>query len=148
MLTLSLLLVLAAPASGTCADLPTSSTIADQFTCYKDSGRKIIVPGTGFTDGFDGPGCIAKVWADRIQVASCGTSSFDRRTVVVMFASIRAVEDEESLPYVVLRLVGEVTSVNCAVVNCVNTPQVEVPAPVVTPRPAPRPRGVAAPRKP
>jgi hypothetical protein len=148
MLTLSLLLALAAPAPGTCADLPTSSTIADQFTCYKDSGRKIIVPGTGFTDGFDGPGCIAGVWADRIQVATCGSSSFNRRTVMVMFASIRSVEDEQSLPYVVLRLVGEVTSVNCAVVNCVNSPQVEVPAPVVRPRPAQRPLGTAAPRKP
>ena len=147
-LPLAALLALAAPAPATCADLPENSTIADQFTCYKNAGRKIIVPGTGFTDGFDGAGCIAGVWADRIQVATCGGSSFNRRTVMVMFASIRSVEDEQSLPYVVLRLVGEVTQVDCAVVNCINSTQVEVPPPVVRPRPAQRPLGTAAPRKP
>jgi hypothetical protein len=67
---------------------------------------------------------------------------------MVMFASIRSVEDEQSLPYVVLRLVGEVTQVDCAVVNCINSAQVEVPPPVVRPRPAQRPLGTAAPRKP
>lgn len=150
MLTLPLatLLAFVAPAPATCADLPSSSTIADQFTCYKTTGRKILVPGTGFIDGFDGAGCVSGVWADRIQIATCSPSSFNRKSVLVMFASIRSVEDEANAPYVILRLVGESMQVDCSVVNCVHAAPIEVPAPTPATPSVPRPRGVAAPRKP
>lgn len=145
MLTLpfAAVLALASPAMPSCIDLPATSTMADQFTCYKDAGRKIVVPGTGFVDGFDGPGCITGVWADRIQVGTC--SSFNRRTVTVPFATLRAVEDIANSPYVTLILETSYAQVDCAVVNCVQV--VERPAPAPSPQ-VQTTRRFALPRKP
>ena len=135
MITLPLVALLAfAPAASPCEQLPSTSTIADQFTCYKNAGRKIVVPGTGFISGFDGPGCLTGVWADRIQVSSCGPSTLNRRSVMVMFSSIRAVEEGINTPYVTLRLNIEYGQVDCSVVECVNY--------VYAPRPAPTPAPV------
>src|SRR5690349_13344463 len=143
MLTLSLLLAFAAPA--TCTDLPATSTIADQFTCYKNSGVKIVVPGTAFIGGLEGPGCITGVWADRIQVTTCGPSSFNRKSVMVMFSSIRAVEEGTNTPYVTLRLNVEYGQVDCSVVECVNYVYAPSPRPATTPAPAPATRRIATP---
>ena len=146
MLALPIAALLAFAPQATCADLPATATVADQFTCYKNAGRKVLVPGTNFVDGFDGPGCIARVWADRVQVTTCSPSSFDRRSVLVMFTSIRSLEDEGNIPYVILRLAGGSGEVDCAVVTCVQPAPIQRPTPA--PAPAPAPRGVAAPRKP
>lgn len=143
MITLPLVALLAfASAASPCEQLPSTSTIADQFTCYKNSGRKIVVPGTGFISGFDGPGCITGVWADRIQVGTCSNSSFNRKTVMVMYASIRAVEDVDNIPYVTLRLAGDYAQADCSVVECVN--YVYAPAPAPAPA-APATRRIATP---
>lgn len=144
MLTLSLLLALAAPAPATCTDLPATSTIADQFTCYKNSGVKIVVPGTAFIGGLEGPGCISGVWADRLQVTSCGPSSFNRKSVMVMFSSIRAVEEGVNVPYVTLRLNVDYGQVDCSVVECVNYVYAPSPAPAPAPA-APTTRRIATP---
>ena len=136
MLALPLAALLAFAAPATCTDLPATSTIADQFTCYKNAGVKIVVPGTAFIGGFDGPGCISGVWADRIQVTTCGPSTLSRRSVMVMFSSIRAVEEGTNTPYVTLRLNIEYGQVDCSVVECVN--YVYAPAPAPTPAPVTR----------
>lgn len=141
MFALPLAALLAFAPSASCTDLPATSTIADQFTCYKDSGRKIVVPGTAFIIGFDGPGCITGVWADRVQVATCSPSPFNRKSVMVMFSSIRAVEDVASTPYVTLRLNVEYGQVDCAVVQCIQY----VPTPSPAPPPAPATRRIATP---
>ena len=138
-LPLAALLAVAAPA--TCTDLPATSTIADQFTCYKNAGTKVVVPGTAFIGGFDGPGCITGVWADRLQVSTCGPSTLNRRSVMVMFSSIRAVEEGFNTPYVTLRLNAEYGQVDCSVVQCVNW----VYAPAPAPAPAPATRRIATP---
>lgn len=138
-LPLAALLAVAAPA--TCTDLPATSTIADQFTCYKNAGTKVVVPGTAFIGGFDGPGCITGVWADRIQVTTCGPSTLNRRSVMVMFSSVRAVEEGSNTSYVTLRLNVEYGQVDCSVVQCVNY----VYAPAPAPAPAPADRRIATP---
>ena len=139
-LPIAALLAFAAPA--TCTDLPATSTIADQFTCYKNAGMKIAVPGTGFVGGFDGPGCITGVWADRLQVSTCGPSSFNRHSVMVLFSSIRAVEEVANNSYVTVRTTAEYAQVDCSVVECTN--YVYAPAPAPAPA-APATRRIATP---
>lgn len=150
-LPLALALAFAPAATPPCADLPPSSTIADQFACYKEAGRKVTFAGSGFVDGFDGPGCVVGVWADRLQVSNCSRSSFDRKTVMVLYSSIRSIQDDPDAEFVTIRLTPQYSQVDCARVACTdpNTVVVATPAPVYySAPPAGRPHRFALPRKP
>lgn len=145
-LPLALALALTAPAGASpCSGLAITSTLVEQFTCYKDAGRKVVLPGTDFIDGFNGPGCIVGVGADRIQVAKCSSSSFDRVTLMVPFASIRAVEDDPSKAYVTIRMAVTVIQADCRTIDCGAPTYVPVH---VHPAPQPTPRLIATPRRP
>lgn len=144
-LSLALAFALAGPAApGGCADMTPTSTFADQFLCYKNAGRKVLVPGTAFVVGFDGPGCITAVGADRIQVSSCGPGTIGRKSVTIPLASIHAVADDDSERYVTIVLVSQTVQVDCRYEACGEV--VYVPAP--PPPAAPAERRIAAPRKP
>lgn len=142
MLLLALTLAVAVPASSSdCSDLGPTSTLADQFLCFKTAGRKIVVPGTGFLNGFDGPGCISAVAADRISVSTCGPGTIGRKTITVPLASIQGVSDDPDRGYVTLILVSQTVEVDCRYQRCEQV----IYAPAPAPAPAPRPHLMATP---
>lgn len=98
----------AAQATRTCEftrsePIPTSSTLEEQFKCYKDARRKVSVPGTTLTyGGVNGAGCIVSIAADRVQIATC--TGFTEKSITIPFASIRLVVEEEGKDYVTVTL--------------------------------------------
>jgi hypothetical protein len=131
-LPLSIALAFAIPVAPPCSDLSLSSTMAEQFVCYKDAGRKVSLPGTGFNNGgLNGPACIVGVGADRLQLGTCGPSTIGRTTMMVPFSSIRAVEDDPSKAYVTIVLNVTVVRNGCLTDDCervVDTPRPSRPA--------------------
>jgi hypothetical protein len=131
MLASILILALAsgsAPCSLSDGTLPPNSTFADQFSCYKNAGIKVSIPGTVLVHGgiMNGAGCILGVAADRIEVGECGR--FPRTKFTIQYSSIRAVVDVPQEQYVVV----ELTNTNRPV-------QVFHERPRPQPTPAPRP---------
>lgn len=83
--------------------IPAGSTMAEQFQCYKEKGRRVSIPGTGLAYGsVNGAGCIIAIATDRVQVASC--NGFTDRAITIPFASIRFVFEEEGKDYVTVDL--------------------------------------------
>ena len=111
MLLLSLALALAGPAPAPCT-LATSPTLADQFLCYKNAGRKIAFPETQFfAVEPNGTGCIIAIGADRMEVGPC--DSFSRTTITVTYASIRTVVDNPDQEWVSVFLVDNTQRPSC-----------------------------------
>ncbi len=83
--------------------VPPSSTLEEQFICYKQAGRRVSVPGTGMAYGSaNGAGCIISIAHDRLHLASC--NGFTDRALTIPFASIRFVYEEEGKDYVTVDL--------------------------------------------
>lgn len=107
MLTSLLLIALAAapaPCSLSDGSLPENSTLADQFTCYKNAGIKVSIPGTVLVrNGISSKeGCILGVAGDRLEVGECGP--FPRVKFTIQYSSVRAVVDVPNERYVVIEL--------------------------------------------
>ena len=139
MVALPLLLALsaAAPSTPPCNDLGPTSTLADQFVCYRTAGRKVVVPGSGYLNGFDGPGCIGAVGADRVEITNCSPSSFDRRSVTIPFVSIQAIDDTPNAANITVRLVALERRYDCGDHPCeyvVVAPTPEPPSASAGPR--------------
>jgi hypothetical protein len=123
-----ILALAAAPAPCSLSDgtLPPSSTLADQFTCYKNAGIKVSIPGSVLVHGgLSREGCILGVGADRLEVGECGP--FPRTKFTIQFSSVRAVVDVPNERYVILELepTGQITR------------RIHQPLPRPTPQPAP-----------
>jgi hypothetical protein len=80
--------------------IPASSSLVDQFKCYRSSGRHISIVGSGaFEAGtVSGGVCLVGVAPDRIQVAPCGPFSGDGAMTLPYTAIAYVVDDPKSDP--------------------------------------------------
>ncbi len=83
--------------------IPASSTMSEQFECYKKSGRRVSVLGTSMVyGGVNGAGCIVSIATDRVQISSC--NGFTEKSLTLPFESIRFIQEEQGKDYVTVGL--------------------------------------------
>lgn len=78
--------------------LPATSTFADQFRCYQQSGRHVILddapaPETQGMLSRPEPTCVRAVAEDRVQLGLC-TGVLNSATMIIPFATIRYLIDD------------------------------------------------------
>lgn len=77
--------------------LPEQASWAEQFRCYKSSGRHVSVPGSAFDAGtVSGGVCVLSVTPDRVQLAPCGSFSGDAAMILPYDALAYVVDDPRS----------------------------------------------------
>ena len=78
--------------------LPATSTLADQFRCYQESGRHVVLDdapapeSTGIINRPE-PTCVRSVAEDRVQLGPC-TGVLNTATMIIPFATIRYLFDD------------------------------------------------------